>query len=170
MSAADPTFAALPDAARRVLVAGIGNVFFGDDGFGVAVAKRLSEERLPGGARVADFGIRGVHLAFELLDPPDLLILVDATRQGGAPGTLYVIDPGGDGEDRPEGRPDAHGMDPRAVLAAVREMSGATPRTRIVGCEPADVTEGMELSEPVREAIEPAVRIIRRLIENEVTS
>jgi hydrogenase maturation protease len=151
----------------NVLVAGIGNVFLGDDGFGVAVASRLAREPLPDGARVSDFGIRGLHLAFELFDPPDLLILVDATPRGGAPGTLYLIDPE---IDASSAGADAHAMDPRAVLAAVRRMTGTLPRTLIVGCEPADVCEGIELSEPVQRAIEPAIAMIRRLIDSEVKS
>lgn len=154
----------------NVLVAGIGNIFLGDDGFGVAVAQRLAREPLPEGTRVGDYGIRGVHLAFELLDPPDLLILVDATPRGGTPGTLYVIDPDVEPAVVQEASADAHAMNPGAVLVAVRQMAGALPRTRIVGCEPADVGEGMELSEPVEQAIEPAVAMIRRLIESEVRS
>jgi hydrogenase maturation protease len=154
---------------RRILVAGIGNVFLGDDGFGVAVANRMARERWPDGIRVADFGIRGVHLAFELLDPLDLLILVDATPRGGSPGTLYVLDPDVE-DDVLEQEPDAHAMTPGAVLTSVRRMVGALPRTRIVGCEPADLGEGMVLSNAVEQAIEPAVTMIRRLIESEVTS
>jgi hydrogenase maturation protease len=154
----------------NVLVAGIGNVFLGDDGFGVAVAERLAREPLPDGARVRDFGIRGLHLAFELMDPPDLLILVDATHQGGAPGTLYVIDPETAPPDAGDGGTDPHGMTPTSLRAAVERMTGSFPRTRIVGCEPAHIGESMELSPPVREAIEPAVEMIIRLIESEVTS
>lgn len=155
----------------RILVAGIGNVFLGDDGFGVAVAERLERERLPEGVRVADFGVRSVHLAFELMDPPELLILVDATARGGPPGTLYVIDPSTDDALLAPTTPaDAHAMSATAVLAAVRWMNGALPKARIVGCEPADLEEGMELSAPVRAAVEPAVTLIRRLLENEVCS
>lgn len=154
---------------RSVLVACVGNVFFGDDGFGVEVARRLSREPLPDGARVVDFGIRGVHLALELLDPPDLLVLVDVTTRRGTPGTLYVIDPEEDAETESSFVPDAHAMDPASVLAAVRRMGGALPKTRIVGCEPADLDQGMELSAPVRAAVEPAVAIVRRLIETEVS-
>jgi hydrogenase maturation protease len=150
----------------RVLIAGIGNVFLGDDGFGVAVAKRLERELLPEGTRVVDFGIRGVHLAFDLLTPPDLLVLVDATSRRGEPGTLYVVDPEVDNDAEPTS-PDAHSMDPRTVFMAVRQMGGTLPRTRIVGCEPADLSEGMCLSDPVQQAIEPAVEMIRRLIESE---
>ena len=115
--------------SRRVLVAGIGNVFLGDDGFGVAVAARLAREPLPEGTRVTDFGIRGVHLAFELLDPPDLLVLVDAMARGDAPGTLYLVDP--EVEDLSGGAPapDAHAMDPYTVLAAARRM-GASRASR----------------------------------------
>lgn len=152
--------------SSRVLVAGIGNVFLGDDGFGVAVAQRLGRESLPEGTKVVDFGIRGVHLAFELLTPLDLLVLVDATSRSGPPGTLYVIDPAED-SSTPTDAPDGHSMDPRAVLLAVKQMGGTLPRTRIVGCEPADVSEGMSLSDPVQQAIEPAVAMIRRLIESE---
>jgi hydrogenase maturation protease len=155
---------------RRVLVAGIGNVFLGDDGFGVEVARRLARGPLPDGIKVADFGIRGVHLAFELFDPPDLLVLVDATAQGGRPGTLYLIEPDVEDDALRAAEPDAHAMDPCAVLAAARRITGSLPRTRIVGCEPADLREGMELSAAVEQAIEPAITMIRRLIASEVTS
>ncbi len=156
---------------KRVLVAGIGNIFFGDDGFGVAVAQQLERAPMPEGTRVVDFGIRGVHLAFELLEPHDLLVLVDATSRDGAPGTLYLIDPEADTEALANAAPDSHTMDPCAVLAAVQQMGGTLPKTRIVGCEP-DATrldEGIGLSAPVQQAIEPAIAMIRRLIESEVT-
>jgi hydrogenase maturation protease len=156
--------------SRNVLVACVGNVFWNDDGFGVEVARRLATEPLPEGTRVVDFGIRGVHLAYELLEPPDLLVLVDATSRRGAPGTLYLIDPERDAaaarDDAPP--PDGHALDLRSVLAHVARLGGALPKTRIVGCEPADVGEGMDLSAPVREAVEPAIAMIRRLIESEV--
>jgi hydrogenase maturation protease len=79
----------------RILVAGVGNVFRGDDGFGVAVARRLAHEPLPPGVELRDYGVRGVHLAYELLDGYDLLVLVDAVTRGSPPGTLYVIEPDG---------------------------------------------------------------------------
>jgi len=151
----------------RVLVAGIGNMFLGDDGFGVAVAKRLEREFLPEGTRVVDFGIRGVHLAFDLLTPPDLLVLVDATSRLGAPGTLYVIDPDEDSTAAEPTEPETHAMDPRAVFMAVKAMGGTLPRTRIVGCEPDDLSEGSCLSDAVQQAIEPAVQMIRQLIASE---
>ena len=156
------------NAKRRVLVAGIGNVFFRDDGFGVAVARRLAEDSLPAGARVADFGIRGVHLAFELLDAPDLLILVDAMARGGAPGTLYIVDP--EVDSAPHAVADAHAMSPGAVFAALRGMGGTVPKARVVGCEPEDVREGMDLSLSVARAVEPAAALVRRLVEEEVKS
>ena len=149
----------------RVLVAGVGNVFFNDDGFGVEVVRRLAHRNLPPNTVVADYGIRGVHLAFDLLSPPALLVLVDTIARGRAPGTLYVVDP--DLENAPAGTADGHAMDPRAVFAALREMGGIVPRTRIVGCEPADLGEGMTLSAPVREAIEPAIGMIQQLIVRE---
>lgn len=149
----------------RVLVAGVGNVFFNDDGFGVEVVRRLAHRDLPADTVVTDYGIRGVHLAFDLLATPDLLVVVDTVARGRAPGTLYVIDP--DLENAPAASPDAHAMDPRAVFAALRELGGAMPRTRIVGCEPADVGEGMTLSDPVRHAIEPAIGMIQQLIARE---
>ena len=154
--------------SARVLVAGIGNVFFGDDAFGVEVARVLKDAELPAETKVMDVGIRGVHLAFELLDPVDMLVLVDCAARGGKPGTVYLIDPEVDAWPCDDSRPDAHVMNPRAVLAAVKDMGGKIPKTRIVGCEPADVSEGMYLSDPVRQAIAPAVEMIHRLIRNEV--
>ena len=155
---------------KRILVAGIGNIFQSDDGFGVAVAQRLERDGLPEGARVVDFGIRGVHLAYDLLEPPDLLVIVDTTSRSGPPGTLYLIDPEVEPEVFTGVSPDAHAMDPCAVLLAVKQMGGALPRTRIVGCEPVDLEEGMGLSTPVEQAIEPAIAMIRRLIDSEVSS
>lgn len=155
---------------RRVLVAGVGNVFLGDDGFGVEVARRLVREPLPAGTRVVDFGIRGVHLAYELLEPIDLFVLVDATHRGGAPGTLYLIDPTADPTTGRERSPDAHAMDPCAVFAAVTHLGGRLPHSRVVGCEPECVDEGIGLSPRVEEAIEPAIGMIRRLIDSEVAS
>lgn len=155
---------------KKVLVAGIGNVFLGDDGFGVAVAQRLEKESLPEGARVVDYGIRGLHLAFELLDPPDLLVLVDTTARNGAPGTLYLIDPELDPDALARVTPDAHAMDPCTVFASVAHLGGKMPRSRIVACEPASLDEGMSLSEPVEAAIKPAMQMIQKLIESEMTS
>jgi hydrogenase maturation protease len=154
--------------SEPLLVAGVGNVFFGDDGFGVEVSRRLSAEPLPPGVEVADFGIRGLHLAYRLLEPLRALVIVDAVPRGGPAGTLYVLEPDADGD--PEEAPDAHGMSLPAVFAAVRALGGALPRTRIVGCEPASVEERMGLSAAVEAAVRPAMRIVREVLEREVTS
>jgi hydrogenase maturation protease len=153
----------------RVLVAGVGNVFLGDDGFGVEVATRLAGTPMPDGVKVADFGIRGVHLAYELLDGYDALILIDAVPRGDAPGTLYVIEPDLD-SIRPAGETgpvmDAHGMEPEAVLGLLIALGGRIGRVTVLGCEPADVSERMGLSDPVAGAVDEAVRLARRLAED----
>jgi hydrogenase maturation protease len=155
----------------RVLVAGIGNVFLGDDGFGVAVAEALAASEWPDGVHVEDFGIRGMDLAYALAGY-DVAILVDAVPRGGAPGTLYVIEPElGDGEVGV----DAHGMNPVAVLALARTLGGPLPRVLVVGCEPATRMTGeedevvAELSEPVRAAVGEAVRMVESLVVEETT-
>ncbi len=157
---------------RRVLVAGVGNVFLGDDGFGVEVARRLAGESFPDGVQAADFGIRGVHLAYELLQGYDTLILVDAAARGEAPGTVFVLEPDFDGADALERGDsgfllDAHSLDPEMVLAILKDLGGQVGRVLIVGCEPADIAEGMGLTEPVLRAVDEAVRIVRRLVMQE---
>ncbi|MEV3986797.1 hydrogenase maturation protease [Nonomuraea sp. NPDC049758] len=149
--------------SRNVLVAGIGNVFLGDDGFGVEVVRRLDPAELPATADVADYGIRGVHLAYELLDGRyDTLILVDAVPLDGPPGTLAVIE----ADDRPAGGDvaiDGHGLHPDAVLRLLNHLGGGVERVVIVGCRPAVLDEVMELSEPVAAAVEGAVRLVAEL-------
>lgn len=152
----------------KAMIAGIGNVFFGDDGFGVEVARRLEDAKLPAETIVKGTGVRGIHLAYELLDPVDLLILVDLAPRGGAPGTLYVIDP--ETEEVPLATTDAHGMSIEAVLAAVQTLGGSLPKVRIVGCEPLDVEPRMGLSDPVARAVDPAVTLIRDLVQQEIGS
>lgn len=149
-----------------LLVAGVGNIFLGDDGFGVEVARRLAGDHLPSDVRVADFGIRGVHLAYELLDGYDQLILVDAVPHGEAPGTVSVIEPEMDTpEPEPDSPPmDAHGMDPATVFSLLHQMGGRLDRAVIVGCEPADTAEGIGLSSPVEGAVDDAVRTVRELV------
>jgi hydrogenase maturation protease len=153
--------------SARVLVAGVGNVFLGDDGFGVEVARRLQAAELPEGVRVADFGIRGVHLAYELLDGYQTAILVDATPRGGEPGTVYVIEP-----EPPTGASghtllDAHGMEPDAVLSMLEVLGGSDAKVLIVGCEPADVRERIGLSPRVAGAVDQAVAVVRELVDAE---
>ena len=151
--------------ARRVLVAGIGNIFLGDDGFGVEVANRLREQPLPDGVDVADFGIRGVHLAYELADGRyDAAILVDAVPRGGAPGTLYAIEPDVDASEPPLAGADAHSLTPAAVLAWLHRIGAHCGRIVIVGCEPASIRESMGLSEPVAASVEGAMQMVRELI------
>jgi hydrogenase maturation protease len=148
----------------KILVAGVGNIFLGDDGFGTEVARRLAETELPEEVEVGDFGIRGIHLAYEL-SGYDTTILIDATPRGAAPGTLCALELE---EGEPQTVIDAHGMTPDAVLDLVGVVGGQMRRVLLVGCEPADVSPGMELSPPVAAAIEPAVRLVRELIEEEL--
>ncbi|GAA4837849.1 hydrogenase maturation protease [Saccharopolyspora rosea] len=152
----------------RVLVAGIGNVFFGDDGFGVEVARRLAEQDLPEWVRIADYGISGMHLAFDMLGGYGTTILVDIAPRGHEPGTLSVLELR-DGDRTPDGPVsfDAHGMGPQAVLAMLDLLGGGAGRILVVGCEPADTGHRMGLSEPVRQAVEPAVRTITELVRTE---
>ena len=161
----------LPDAppsqaAPRVLVAGIGNVFLGDDGFGVEVATRLAARKLPAGVEVADVGIRGMHLAFSLQDY-DAAILVDATPRGQPPGTLYVIEPD---PAQAEGMLDAHSMDPVRVLGLAKVLGSLPARVLVVGCEPAvhmtqdDEELLVELSPAVRAATLEAVGLVESVL------
>jgi hydrogenase maturation protease len=155
-----------------VLVAGIGNIFLSDDGFGVEVARRLAASPPPG-VRVADFGIRGVHLAYEMLDGFDGVILVDAVPMGEPPGTLAVMEPERPGPGRPgpggPGPPDqeqvldAHSMSPDVVLGMLARLGGTIDRIYVVGCQPACLDEGMGLSAPVAAAVEDATVLCRQL-------
>ena len=154
----------------RVLVAGLGNVFEGDDGFGVAVVQRLAGQSWPDGVEVRDVGIRGVHLAYQLLEPYDLVVMVDAVQRGGAPGTLYVIEHGVD-ETAPEPAQDApmmdaHDLAPDGVLALVPRLGATLPRVVVVGCEPASIAPGMDLSAAVEGSVEAAVRLVRELVHD----
>jgi len=158
-----------------ILVAGIGNIFQNDDGFGSEVARLLlSGPPPPDGVKIVDYGIRGVHLAYELLDGYDAAILIDATAQGGAPGTIYVLEPDVEAIESETGLAeagivDAHGMDPASVLALLRSLGGRIGRLLVVGCEPADVDDGIGLSEPVAGAVEEACRVVRELIGTELS-
>ena len=160
-----------PASAPRILVAGIGNIFLGDDAFGVEVVKRLAWHDLPDYVRVVDYGIRGLDLAYALSDGYDLAILVDAVGRGGQPGTLYIIEPelgGPEAGHPPQVLIEGHSMDPMRVLDLVRTMGGQPGRVLVVGCEPArlgDEFDGdMGLSAPVEAAVSGAISIIRSLI------
>ncbi|QGK69723.1 hydrogenase maturation protease [Allosaccharopolyspora coralli] len=150
----------------RILVAGVGNIFLGDDAFGVEAVRALSSEELPERVRVADYGTSGMHLAFDLLDGFEALILVDATPRGEEPGTVSLLDLG-DGTGVTGSVPaalDAHGMQPDAVLRLLGELGGRVEKVFVVGCEPSDVEHRTGLSDPVREAIPEALRVVRTLV------
>jgi hydrogenase maturation protease len=151
-----------------ILVACIGNVFQGDDAFGVEVAMELLRRPPMPDVRIVDFGIRGLDLTYALMDAPELTILVDAVSRGGEPGTVYVIEPDLDGTNA---QPmDAHSMDPLQVLQAVQNLGGRLGRVLLVGCEPADLggEEGrMGLTPPVTAAIELAADMVESLIAKE---
>lgn len=153
-----------PDREKQILVAGVGNAFLADDGFGGAVAQGLESRGVPSGVTVMDFGTGGLDLAYEVMRGYDALIVVDISRQGGEPGTLYVLEPeeaeveGGieDGETI-----NPHGMDPKTVLRFVKSVGGWPGKVVIVACEPATVEQmGMELSEDVEAAVERAVESV----------
>lgn len=174
----DPLPGGAPDRAYgRTLVAGIGNIFLGDDGFGVEAVRRLTGRPLPPGVDVMDAGIRGVHLAYRLLDGYRRLVLVDTVDRGAVPGTVYVIDvdpadpAAGTGPVSPA-QLDGHGMDPAAVLRLVGELhaqaGGTLPEhILVVGCQPLTTEEGIGLSEPVAAAVEPAVDLVLGLVTTE---
>ncbi len=158
----------------RLLVAGIGNIFLGDDAFGVEVLRRLSGRPLPDGVVVRDFGIRGLDLTYALLDGWDGVILVDALPRGEPPGTLFVIEPEISAPPLdPQGQAQTmtlqpHQLDPARVLEMVRAMGGQLGWLRLVGCEPTpldayDILAG--LSPPVAAALDPAVQLVESLVE-----
>jgi hydrogenase maturation protease len=146
----------------RVLVAGIGNIFLGDDGFGSAVAQALAGTAPPD-VKVEDFGIRGVHLAYELVDGFETVILVDAVNRGDPPGTVSVIEPSLEG-DGILSAIDAHGMDPEAVLQMVGDLGGSLGRVLVVGCEIASIEEGIGLSPAVSAAVPAAAGVVQELL------
>jgi len=155
---------------KTILVAGIGNIFFGDDAFGCEVVRQLAHRPQPEGVRVIDFGIRSYDLAYAIMDNYDATILVDATPQGGLPGTLYLIEPDLKKLDELSNEAvNAHGMNPVRVLQLVRSLGGNPGWMRVIGCEPAvlESEEGaMGLSEKVQVAVMPAIEMIESLIRN----
>lgn len=155
---------------KRILVAGIGNIFLGDDAFGVEALNQLVKQPLPEEVAAVDFGIRAYDLAYAITENYDAVILVDAAPRGATPGTVSLISP--DLENLDNTAPanlDAHSLDPVQVLQMVRSLGGRIERLFLVACEPADLggDEGrMGLSEPVAAAIAPAVEMIRSLIDD----
>jgi hydrogenase maturation protease len=170
MMSSNPQSAIRNPQSVKILVAGIGNIFLGDDAFGSEVARRLAVRELPDAVRVVDFGIRGFDLTYALLDGYDVTIFVDATPRGGAPGTLYTIEPDLKELDQPdtEGTSvDPHGMNPLKVLSMVKSMGGEFKRILLVGCEPAPLESEdghMGLSEPVEAAVDEAVKVVESLV------
>jgi hydrogenase maturation protease len=154
---------------RQILVAGIGNAFLGDDGFGGQVARRLEEGDLPDGVSVFDFGTGGLDLAYEVMRGYDALVLIDISRQGEQPGTLYVMEPDpaeveGGIEDGETINP--HAMDPQTVLRFVKTVGGWPGKVVIVACEPTAVGEmAWGLSDAVQEAVDRAVEVVREQVE-----
>jgi hydrogenase maturation protease len=157
----------------KVLVAGIGNIFLGDDAFGVEVAQRLAARSLPEGVKVVDFGIRSYDLAYALMNDWDLVILVDALPGEGKPGTLYIMEPELPSDGDTPASLDAHTMNPVAVLQVVSALGGRVGRMLVVGCEPASVepddSGDMGLSAPVSAAVDEAVRVVEDLIVRELS-
>lgn len=154
---------------KRILVAGVGNIFLGDDAFGCEVVQCLRQRELPPEVAVVDFGIRGFDLAYALLEDYELSILVDATPRGGEPGALYVIeiDPAHLDQVETSGpQVDTHAMDPLRVLALVKAMGGKPNRILLVGCEPAPDSEQevTGLSEPVAAMLNKAVDLVESLV------
>jgi hydrogenase maturation protease len=149
----------------KILVAGVGNIFLGDDGFVVEVAQSLSKRQMPETVTVKDFGIRGFDLAYALLDPWDGVIIVDALPRGEAPGTLYVIEPDRSGAGEADINP--HSMDPVRVLNLAASMGTISARVLVVGCEPNDFGDELEgrmgLSSPVQAAVEEACTTVLEL-------
>ena len=152
----------------RTLVAGLGNVFEGDDGFGVAVANALAATDWPEGVELRDYGIRGVHLAYQLLEDYDLVVITDAVQRGGPPGTVYVIDHVTDGDLAPpsEDAPmiDAHDLAPDGVLALVPMLGGTLGRVVVIGCEPQLIAPTMGLSPVVEASVETAKRLVIKVV------
>ena len=147
----------------RILVAGVGNVFLRDDAFGVEVVRLLAERPQPPGVQIRDYGIRGVHLVYELLDGYDLFVLIDAAPRGEAPGTVSVLEVE---LPSPEAQPviDAHSLTPDAIFGLLSSLGGHPGRNLVVACEPAEVDAGMGLSDPVREALPHAVRAVEEIL------
>ena len=156
----------------RVLIACVGNIFLGDDGFGVEVARQLAGAELPDGVTLVDYGTGGMHLAYDMADGYDTTILVDAAPRDGEPGTITVIEV--DPVEHPNPAAalgalqgsmlfDGHGMQPDVVFGILEMLGGKAGRIFVVGCEPASVEYGMELSEPVAAAVGEAARIVLEL-------
>jgi hydrogenase maturation protease len=154
----------------KILVAGIGNIFLGDDAFGSEVARRLMVERLPPEVRVIDFGIRTYDLAYAIMDGYDVTILIDITAQGQAPGTVYLIEPDlNQLEQLDANLADAHSMNPARVLQMLRRFGSSPGKLYLVGCEPAilEVEDGqIGMSETVEKSVPQAIEWVKTLVHD----
>jgi hydrogenase maturation protease len=154
---------------KQILIAGIGNAWLRDDGFGGEVARLLADRELPEGVQVMDFGSGGLDLAYEVMRGYDALILIDVSRQGSAPGTLYVMEPSEDDVDSniEDGQLlDPHGMDPQTVLRFVKYVGGWPGRVLVVACEPEVVEDvGFGLSDSVQGAVGRAVDVVLETVQ-----
>jgi len=155
---------------KRILIAGIGNIFLADDGFGVEVVRRLGEMSLPEGVEVRDFGIKGLDLAYALMEDYEAVIFVDALPRGDEPGTVYLIEP--EIEEEGDAAIDTHGMDPVKVIRFSRALGAKPVRTLVIGCEPQVILTGenyddmlMELSEPVQAAVGEAAKLVESVVD-----
>jgi hydrogenase maturation protease len=154
----------LPEFEKQILVAGVGNAWMLDDGFGSVVAQRLEGREMPSGVKVMDAGSGGLDLAYEIMRGYHALVLIDVSRQGGEPGTLYVIEPDPDDYARPieDGEMiSPHGMDPQTVLRFVNAVGGFSGKVVVVACEPGPIDElAVGLSDAVEAAIEKAIGVV----------
>lgn len=157
-----------------ILVACVGNIFRSDDGFGVEVASRLAGVELPEGTHVEDFGIRSVHLAYELMNGYDVLVLVDTVaQQEGRPGSLFLVEPDLEALRRPpadalpSGPVDAHDLAPGRLLATLPDLGAAVERVLVVGCRPETLDDGIGLSPAVEAAVGPAAAMVVDVVRRE---
>lgn len=147
----------------RILVAGIGNIFLGDDGFGPEVMRHVLGQPLDADVRAVDYGIRGMHLAYDLLEGWRALVLVDALPDRGAPGTLHIFEADHETLCSTAGL-EAHSMDPAAVFATLNALGGVAPQTIVIGCEVENIDDGIGLSEAVTTAVPGAVSAINDVL------
>jgi hydrogenase maturation protease len=158
-----------PQLEKQILVAGVGNAWLQDDAFGGECARRLEAQGVPSGVTVMDFGTGGLDLAYEIMRGYDALVLLDASRQGGEPGTLYVLEPSmeelsGPIEDGDVINP--HGMDPQTVLRFVGAIGGFSGRVVVIGCEPGEVDDvGLGLTPAIATAVERALQLVGETID-----
>jgi hydrogenase maturation protease len=152
--------------SARILVAGIGNIFLGDDGFGSEVVRNAELPQDNPAVRVIDYGIRGMHLAYDLLEEWDTLLLVDAVPSRGQPGTLHVFQADHESDESVSAAAglDGHSMDPAAVFASLRALGGTPPYTVVIGCEAGSVEEGIGLTEPVARAVPRAAHAVEEIV------